>query len=166
MAESTLKPLISPSSRRWLLALVLLAAALALVWWFWPALPAEKTGGRGGPWGRDSGPVPVRVASVTQGDFAIELKALGTVTAFNTVNVRSRVAGELVKVAFEEGQKVKAGQLLAVIDPRAYRAALLEAEGALQENQAQLKNAEIDLARYRGLFAEDSIARQTLDTQQ
>ena len=166
MAESTVKPLISPSLRRWLLVLVLLAATLALVWWFWPAPPAEKTGGRGGPWGRDAGPVPVRVASVTQGDFAIELKALGTVTAFNTVNVRSRVAGELVKVAFEEGQQIKAGQLLALIDPRAYRAALLEAEGALQENQAQLKNAEIDLARYRGLFAEDSIARQTLDTQQ
>lgn len=166
MAESTVKPLVSYSSRRWLLVMCLLAVGLALLWWFWPAAPAEKAGGRGGPWGRDAGPVPVRVASVTQGDFAIELKALGTVTAFNTVNVRSRVAGELIKVAFEEGQQVKAGQLLAVIDPRAYRTALLEAEGVLQENQAQLKNAEIDLARYRGLFAEDSIARQTLDTQQ
>ena len=92
--------------------------------------------------------------------------ALGTVTAFNTVVVRSRIDGELVKVLFEEGQRVKAGDLLAVIDPRSYRAALDEAEGTLQQNQAQLRNAEIDLQRYQDLLAQDSIARQTLDTQQ
>ena len=120
-------------------------------------------GGAPGPW---SGPVPVRVTTVTQGDFEVELKALGTVTALNTVNVRSRVEGELVKLMFEEGQLVKAGDLLAQIDPRPYQVALQQAEGTLGQNQAQLKNAEIDLARYKGLFAEDSIARQTLDTQE
>ncbi|WAJ39865.1 MdtA/MuxA family multidrug efflux RND transporter periplasmic adaptor subunit [Pseudomonas sp. GOM7] len=152
------------SSRQWLIALVLLAALLLLLWWFWPSkTPAPTMGlGRFG----DRGPVPVRLAEVQRGEFAIELKALGTVTAYNTVNVRSRVDGELVKVLFEEGQKVEAGELLAVIDPRPYRAALQQAQGTLQENQAQLRNAELDLQRYKGLYAEDSIAKQTLDTQQ
>jgi multidrug efflux system membrane fusion protein len=71
-----------------------------------------------------------------------------------------------VKLEFEEGQQVKAGDLLAVIDPRPYQVALQQAEGTLAQNRAQLKNAEIDLARYRGLYAEDSIAKQTLDTQE
>lgn len=107
----------------------------------------------------------MRVAAVSQGDFQIELKALGTVSAYNTVNVRTRVEGELVKLLFKDGQQVKAGDLLAVIDPRPYEIALQQAQGTLQENQAQLRNAELDLARYTGLYAEDSIAKQTLDTQ-
>ena len=148
-------------SRRWLIALVVLLAAL-LLWWLLPGKPAAKKVGNS-PW---DGPVPVRLTEVGSGDFHIELKALGTVTALNTVNVRSRVDGELVKVFFEEGQLVKAGDLLAQIDPRPYQVALQQAEGTLAQNQAQLKNAEIDLARYQGLYAEDSIAKQTLDTQQ
>ena len=149
-------------SRQWLLGLLMLAVLVVLLWWFWPSPAAPQ---RGGHW-RDGGPVPVRVATVSQGDFALELKALGTVTAYNTVNVRSRVEGELVKLLFEDGQQVKAGDLLAVIDPRSYAIALQQAQGKLQESQAQLQNAELDLARYRGLYAEDSIAKQTLDTQQ
>ncbi|GAD65076.1 MdtA/MuxA family multidrug efflux RND transporter periplasmic adaptor subunit [Aquipseudomonas alcaligenes] len=148
-------------SRRWLIALVVLLGAL-LLWWLLPGKPAAKKVGNS-PW---DGPVPVRLTEVGSGDFHIELKTLGTVTALNTVNVRSRVDGELVKVFFEEGQLVKAGDLLAQIDPRPYQVALQQAEGTLAQNQAQLKNAEIDLARYRGLYAEDSIAKQTLDTQQ
>ncbi|WP_237045154.1 MdtA/MuxA family multidrug efflux RND transporter periplasmic adaptor subunit [Aquipseudomonas alcaligenes] len=148
-------------SRRWLIALVVLFGAL-LLWWLLPGKPAAKKVGNS-PW---DGPVPVRLTEVGSGDFHIELKALGTVTALNTVNVRSRVDGELVKVFFEEGQLVKAGGLLAQIDPRPYQVALQQAEGTLAQNQAQLKNAEIDLVRYQGLYAEDSIAKQTLDTQQ
>ncbi|MFD1691007.1 MdtA/MuxA family multidrug efflux RND transporter periplasmic adaptor subunit [Azotobacter chroococcum] len=106
------------------------------------------------------------MGEVRQGDFPVELRALGTVTAYNTVNVRSRVDGELVKVLYREGQQVKAGDLLAVIDPRLYQAALKQAEGTLQQNRAQLRNAEIDLARYKTLYAEDSVAKQTLDTQE
>ncbi len=153
----------SNTSRQWLIGLTLLAVLVLLLWWFWPSEPKSQPTGRG-RFG-DMGPTPVRVAEVRQGDFAVELKALGTVTSYNTVNVRSRVDGELVKVLFSEGQQVKAGDLLAVIDPRPYEVALQQAQGALQENQAQLKNAELDLARYEGLYAEDSIARQTLDTQ-
>ncbi|MEO4046495.1 MdtA/MuxA family multidrug efflux RND transporter periplasmic adaptor subunit [Pseudomonas sp. CAU 1711] len=148
-------------SRRWPLALVVLLGA-SLLWWLLSAKPEQGKAEGNSPW---EGPVPVRLTEVGSGDFPIELKALGTVTALNTVNVRSRVDGELVKVLFEEGQLVKAGDLLAQIDPRPYQVALQQAEGTLAQNLAQLKNAEIDLARYQGLYAEDSIAKQTLDTQ-
>ncbi|MFC4861411.1 MdtA/MuxA family multidrug efflux RND transporter periplasmic adaptor subunit [Pseudomonas sp. MAHUQ-62] len=166
---------ISPNSRslrNWLVIAVSLLALLILIWWFWPeaASKAGHQNGRGGAgrpgFGAFSGPVPVRVATISQGDFPVYLKALGTVTALNTVNVRGRVDGELVKLQFEEGQQVKAGDLLAVIDPRPYQVALQQAEGTLAQNRAQLKNAEIDLGRYKGLYAEDSIAKQTLDTQE
>jgi membrane fusion protein, multidrug efflux system len=150
-------------SRQWQVGSLALVVLALLLWWFWPSPPESP--GRGGPW-RDGGPVPVRVATVSQGDFPVELKALGTVTAYNTVNVRGRVDGELVKLLFKDGQQVKAGDLLAVIDPRSYEIALQQAQGALQEHQAQLRNAELDLKRYRGLYAEDSIAKQTLDTQE
>lgn len=107
----------------------------------------------------------VSVAAVARTDLPVYFNGLGTVTAYNTVTVRSRVDGELVKVLFEEGQEVKAGDLLAVIDSRSFNVALSLAEGTQQRDQAQLKNAQIDLERYRGLFAQDSIAKQTLDTQ-
>lgn len=156
------EPVCPQPLRQWLVGLLLLAVVVALVWWFWPSRPEPQ---RGGHWG-DGGAVPVRVATVSQDDFPVELKALGTVTAYNTVNVRPRVDGELIKLLFEDGQQVEAGDLLALIDPRPYEVALQQALGVQQENQAQLQNAEIDLARYRGLFAEDSIAKQTLDTQE
>ncbi|RMN26735.1 HlyD family secretion protein [Pseudomonas cannabina] len=158
-------------SRRWLISLLVLMVIVALCWWLWPAATSGKGGeskkaGVGGvarP-GFGASAVPVRVAPATEGDFPIYYKALGTVTAMNTINVRSRVAGELVKIYFQEGQTVKAGDLLAEIDPRSYQVALQQAEGTLATNQALLKNAQLDVQRYRGLFAEDSIARQTLDT--
>ncbi len=148
-------------SRRWLIALAIVIGAL-LLWWLLPGKSGSQAKAPRGPW---DGPVPVRLSEVSGGDFNIELKALGTVTALNTVNVRPRVDGELTQVLFEEGQLVKAGDVLAQIDPRPYQVVLQQAEGTLAQNQAQLKNAEIDLARYQGLYAEDSIAKQTLDTQ-
>lgn len=168
----------SRSPRRWLFGLLVLLVIAALCWKFWPGSAAPKeaagqkavaghTGRSGGMrpgFGGASGPVPVRVAPAVTGDFPLYFKALGTVTALNTINVRSRVGGELVKIYFEEGQMVKAGDLLAEIDPRPYQNALLQAEGTLLQNQAQLKNAQVDVERYRGLYREDSIAKQTLDT--
>ncbi|MFG0919221.1 MdtA/MuxA family multidrug efflux RND transporter periplasmic adaptor subunit [Pseudomonas sp. CJQ_11] len=163
----------SRSPRRWLVMLLIVLLVAVLAWWLWPATPAtdQAAGGQGGKSGRpgfggSTDPVPVRVEPARVGDFPLYYKALGTVTATNTVNVRSRVGGELVKVHFKEGQQVKAGDLLAEIDPRAYRIALQQAEGTLAQNQAQLKNAQVDVARYKGLYAEDSIAKQTLDTAQ
>ena len=161
---------VSRSSRRWLVGLLILLLVAVVAWWLWPAStagkgPASQAGKGGRPgFGASLDPVPVRVEPAKVGDFPLYFKALGTVTATNTVNVRSRVAGELVKVHFEEGQQVKAGDLLAEIDPRPYRIALQQAEGTLAQNQAQLKNAQVDVARYKGLYAEDSIAKQTLDT--
>ncbi|MCX5509795.1 MULTISPECIES: MdtA/MuxA family multidrug efflux RND transporter periplasmic adaptor subunit [Pseudomonas] len=163
----------SRSPRRWLFGLLILLLVALLAWWLWPATtahpegsgqrPGKGMGGRPG-FGASTEAVPVRVEPARVGDFPLYYKALGTVTATNTVNVRSRVAGELVKIHFKEGQQVKAGDLLAEIDPRSYRIALQQAEGTLAQNQAQLKNAQVDLARYKGLYAEDSIAKQTLDT--
>jgi multidrug efflux system membrane fusion protein len=139
-----------------LLALVLLVQQLAKS--SAPQLEGKKTSA--------SGDFLVSAASVEHRDLPVYFNGLGTVTAYNTVIVRSRVEGELLKVLFTEGQEVKAGDLLALIDPRSFRAALEQAEGTQQRDQAQLKNAQIDLQRYRGLFAQDSIAKQTLDTQE
>src|SRR5471030_7313 len=163
------------NSRRWLFGLLVLLVIAVLCWKFWPgshkdagekkpAGHAGKSGMMRPGFGGSTGPVPVRVAPAVQGEFPVYYKALGTVTALNTINVRSRVGGELVKIAFEEGQMVKAGDLLAEIDPRSYQNALLQAQGTLLQNQAQLKNAQVDVQRYRDLFKEDSIAKQTLDT--
>jgi multidrug efflux system membrane fusion protein len=110
-------------------------------------------------------PIPVRVFTAVKRDIGITLRALGTVTAYNTVTVRSRVDGELVKVNFQEGQQVKAGDVLAQIDPRPFQVALNQAIGTQQQNQAQLENARHDLQRYQTLFKQDSIARQQVDTQ-
>ena len=175
MVDHSMQSSVSHKSRRWLFGLLVLLIVLALCWWLWPssanktsvAQPAghtSKSGAMRPGFGGSTLPVPVRVSDVTRGDFPVYYKALGTVTALNTINVRSRVAGELVKVYFKEGQMVKAGELLAEIDPRSYQNALLQAEGTLLQNQAQLKNAQVDVQRYRGLYAEDSIAKQTLDT--
>ena len=153
---------------RWLIIGGVIIAIVLLLWWLWPTAaekPQQQPGGRPA-FGAFGGPTPVRVAVVEQGRFEVYAKALGTVTPLNTVNVRSRVAGELVDVRFEEGQRVQAGDLLAVIDPRPYEVALQQAEGTLKQNRALLENAQVDLKRYRGLFADDSIAKQTLDTQQ
>lgn len=134
-----------------------------------PAVAAVRPGGA--PFGPPGAPGPARptpvVATRAQtADMPIWLKAIGSVTAANTVTVRSRVEGQLMRVLFTEGQMVKAGDLLAEIDPRAYQAQLEQAEGQLARDQALLENARIDLQRYRTLFKQDSIAKQQVDTQE
>ncbi len=109
--------------------------------------------------------VPVGVAAAVKGDIPVVIRALGTVTPLATVNVKTQITGQLVEVHLKEGQMVKEGELLAVVDPRPYQVALQQAQGQLQRDEALLKNAQIDLERYKKLVAQDSIARQQLDTQ-
>jgi multidrug efflux system membrane fusion protein len=108
----------------------------------------------------------VLVATVKSGDMSISLDALGTVTPLASVIIRPQLSGYLTQVNFTEGQMVKQGDFLAQIDPRPYQIALEQAQGQLARDQALLTNANIDLARYQKLNAQDSIARQQLDTQQ
>ena len=110
--------------------------------------------------------IAVTAAVSIQGDFPVYLNGLGTVTALRTVTVKSRVDGELIHVAFKEGSLVNAGDLLAEIDPRAFQVQLMQAEGQLQRDQALLKNAQMDLVRYKTLLEQDSIAAQQTHTQQ
>lgn len=142
------------------LAVVCLVGVIA---WF-VAYRLNNTAPKGPPAGMQV-PIAVRVEPATIQSLDIFLRGLGTVTAFNTVTVRSRVQGELVKVLFSEGQPVKAGDLLAQIDPRPYQVALDQARGVYLQDLSQLKNAKIDLKRYQTLRKQDSIAPQLLDTQ-
>nr|WP_255609501.1 MdtA/MuxA family multidrug efflux RND transporter periplasmic adaptor subunit [Methylosinus sp. Sm6] len=110
-------------------------------------------------------PVPVVVARADKADLPIRLFGLGTVTPITTVSVKTQVSGRVVKVAFDEGQSVKEGDLLIEIDPRPYRYALEQAEGQLMRDQALLKNAQLDLERYSRLGKENFISKQQRDTQ-
>ncbi|HKU22726.1 MAG TPA: MdtA/MuxA family multidrug efflux RND transporter periplasmic adaptor subunit [Terriglobales bacterium] len=109
--------------------------------------------------------VPVSVATVERRDLPVYLTGLGSVTAFNTVAVKSRVDGQLVQVAFREGQEVRKGDLLAVIDPRPYQVALDQAQATLLKDQSQLKNTQLDLQRYKGLVSAGVVSHQQVDTQ-
>jgi multidrug efflux system membrane fusion protein len=123
--------------------------------------PARQAGGRFGA----GQPTPVGIAAAAKGDVPVVIRALGTVAPLHTVNVKTQITGQLIKVEFKEGQMVKQGDLLAVVDPRPYDVALQQAIGAQQKDEALLKNAQTDLERYTKLVAQDSIARQQLDTQ-
>lgn len=109
--------------------------------------------------------IPVVAVPARTGDIGVYVSGLGTVTAVNTVTVRSRVDGQLVRVAFQEGQLVRAGDLLAEIDPRPFQVQLMQAEGQKAKDEAALKNGMLDLQRYQALIQQDSIPRQQLDTQ-
>ena len=110
--------------------------------------------------------VPVTVADVRKGDFPIYLNGLGTVQPFDTVLVRGRVDGEVVRVGFKQGQMVKEGDMLVEIDPRPYQAAYDQAVSKKAQDEANLKNAQLNLERYNELAKKDFATRQQLDTQQ
>ncbi|HVC51793.1 MAG TPA: MdtA/MuxA family multidrug efflux RND transporter periplasmic adaptor subunit [Stellaceae bacterium] len=151
-----------PQPRRrglwWLLALVIVVAVVGYI-----VTHANRKVTQVGRF--TSTTIPVGTATVTKGDMPVTLSALGTVTPLATVTVKTQINGQLIGVGFTEGQMVKKGDFLAQIDPRPYQNALEQAQGQLAKDQALLKNAEIDLVRYRTLVAQNSIAKQTLDTQ-
>ena len=109
--------------------------------------------------------IPVVGLAARTGDLGVYVSGLGTVTPLSTVTVRSRVDGQLITVAYQEGQIVHEGDLLAEIDPRPFQVQLMQAEGQLAKDQAALENARIDLKRYQTLVEQDSIPKQQLDTQ-
>jgi membrane fusion protein, multidrug efflux system len=109
--------------------------------------------------------VPVVVAAAKIGDMRVDLTALGTATALNTVTVRSRVDGQLLRVLFTEGQTVKQGDLLAEIDPRPFQVQLTQAEGQAARDQATRENAQLDLQRYEALASRGLVPKQQVDTQ-
>ncbi len=117
-------------------------------------------------WPGPNAPLPVVAAPARKGSIDVYIDALGTVTPRNTVVVHTRVDGQLMSVAFREGQIVKPGDLLAQIDPRPFEVMLTQASGTMAHDQALLKNAQIDLERYRTLLKQDSIASQQVDTQE
>jgi multidrug efflux system membrane fusion protein len=175
-----------PVWRRWWfwIALLVLAIAGVYAWRTFANKPAEADtatagqagaaggrragagsgGGAGGPGGRTQAPVVVATAKTS--DLSVFLNSLGAVVPLNTVIVKSRVDGQLNRVLFNEGQVVKKGDLLAEIDPRAFEVQLTQAEGQMARDQALLKNAQVDLERYKTLFQQDSIAKQQVDTQE
>ena len=141
-------------------ALIVGALALLVLVFAWFGLRAKPKGDPKGP-----PAIAVDVATATPRDMPVYLEGLGTVQAFYTVTVSSRVDGQVEKVAFTEGQDVKKGALLAQIDPRPFAAALGVAVAARDKDRAQLENARRDLERYELLAPEDLASKQTLDTQ-
>lgn len=137
------------------LGLILL---LVFIWAILPGKNATQGFGAGGP-------QPVGVAKAVRGDITITRDALGTVTPLATVSVRPQVSGQIIRFDFHEGQMVKAGDLLAEIDPRTFQAALDQTKGQLARDSAALANAELDLKRDQALFKANAVSQQALDTQ-
>src|SRR6202790_1061164 len=176
--EAAPRPALRPAKGRWWIWLLVLGILAAGIWYYrggHSKTQAENSNanapGTPGGYGQNGAPgfnpiVPVVVATAQHGDVPIYFTGLGTVTAFNTVTVHSRVDGQLISVAFKEGQFVHQGDLLAQIDPRPFQVILEQAEGALAKDQAQRKDAEANFERFKLLFAEGVIPKQQMDTQQ
>ncbi|MGB8601544.1 MAG: efflux RND transporter periplasmic adaptor subunit [Rhizomicrobium sp.] len=129
----------------------------------WAMMPGSQAGLLGGP-SANADPQPVAVATARRGDIAVTLSALGTVTPLATATVTPQVSGQVMSVNFREGQMVRAGDLLAIIDPRSYQASLGQAKGTLAKDKAALANAMIELKRQRSLFAAKATSQQDLDS--
>jgi membrane fusion protein, multidrug efflux system len=160
-----------PKKKRSVWPWIILLAAAGAAAYFYPRLAqqaAEHAATQKGPGKGGNNPnraVPVVAAKARRGDVPVYLDELGSVLAFNTVTVRSRVDGEVMKVAYTEGQFVKQGDLLVEIDPRPFQVQLEQAEAQLAHDEALLANAHLDLSRYQVLLTQNAIPKQQLDTQ-
>jgi multidrug efflux system membrane fusion protein len=141
--------------------LLLVAGAAAAAWWVYGRQPTPPPARQNA----FTGVMPVVATPAVTGDIDITLNGLGTVTSLATVAVKSQISGQLVRVAYQEGQMINKGDLVAEIDSRPYELALAQAQGALERDQALLQAAELDLKRYQDLAKTNAIPRQQLDTQ-
>jgi len=163
--DAEVRSWLDKAMERWRTWLVILIIALIGVYYFTGRSSSDSATTAASPTvGHAS--IPVAAVPATLGDLKQYISAIGTVTAYNTVTVKSRVDGQLNKVNFTEGQMVKAGDVLAEIDPRPYQVELTQAEGTLAKDLAQLENNKILLARDKELYDQKIIARQDLDNQQ
>lgn len=149
-----------PGGEKSLWIIIGLILLVLFIWWILPGRTTRPMG----PGGM-GGPQPVGVAVAQRGPIDVTQNALGTVTPLATVTVRPQVSGQIVRFAFQEGQQVKPGDLLALIDPRSFQASLQQARGQLARDEAALNNARLDLKRQQGLYAAKATSQQALDTQ-
>jgi multidrug efflux system membrane fusion protein len=164
--ESRLKATWRAHWRVWLVVVLVVAVVAGIVAWTVLRAPASAPASKGRGGLDPARPMPVVAVPARKGNIDVYIDALGTVTPRNMVVVRARVDGQLMSVAFREGQTVKAGDLLAQIDPRPFEVQLTQANGQMARDQALLRNAQIDLERYRTLLTQDSISKQQVDTQE
>ncbi len=165
----------SASGSRWWIWLIVLLAAAGGYWYYHSSQNKSQDASAAAPGGSGKGrtaggggnySIPVVVATAQSGDFPVYFNGLGTVTPLYTVTVRSRVDGQLINVAFKEGQFAHQGELLAEIDPRPFQVMLEQAQGQLAKDEAQRRDAEVNYERFQLLFKEGVIPKQQLDTQQ
>jgi membrane fusion protein, multidrug efflux system len=151
--------------RLWPWILVLVVLVLALIAYLTHRNSQGGTSAGGGRSGGGTNAVMISTATAETGDIGVYIDALGTVTPLYSVSVEARVAGQIVKVNYQEGQHVRAGDSLVEIDPDPYQAALVQAQGQLARDTAMLADAKLDLERYQEAYESNAIPKQQYDTQ-